>query len=122
MKTIVEIIRIYPILVNLFIAYVCFEYTYTDNDYTGYIYPIIGQSFMLNVLLFLLSKKYKFCFWHRIMIINMSFALLLEWLSNVGVKIDFAFFLLIISTSITFIIALTYYGTKKLQFKHEINK
>ena len=109
MKTIVEIIRYYPILVNAFIAYSCFEYMYLDCDFTLVIYPLIGQSFMINALLFLLSYKYKFCLWHRLMLLNMSFALLLEWFNNMGIEINYNFFLVMISTSITFILTLIYF-------------
>lgn len=76
-------------------------------------YPAIGHSIIYNILLFLLSIKYKFCNWHRAMIVLMTFCVTLELFEKNDIK-----FLEFINSAqlITTIIGLTIftvYGTRK---------
>lgn len=87
-KASLALIKYYPIIMNLYILiYGSLVYFFNINDVSIFIYTYIGQSFMANVLFLLLSKQLLFCFWHRLLIYNMSFVLFLETISNFGIKI-----------------------------------
>lgn len=57
----------------------------------GYIF--IGDSLYINVVLFLLSRLFRLCSWHRILIITQTLCLGLEFLSLNNVQFDVAYWM-----------------------------
>ena len=57
----------------------------------GYIF--IGDSLYINVVLYLLSRLFKLCSWHRILIITQTVCLGLEFLSLINVQFDVAYWI-----------------------------
>jgi hypothetical protein len=84
----IQVVKLLPVAINLYILLAMSLYIVgVREDIAKYVYPIIGQSFLYNAILYWLSSKLRFCFWHRLLIINMSFGLLLEALTNYGVNV-----------------------------------
>ena len=103
----VKIIKYYPVILNLYILIISALQLLGINVYIDeYIYTFIGQSFILNLLIAILSKKFRFCLWHRLLIYNMSFCLLLETLYNYGIEINNSTCIIAISTIITIFISI----------------
>lgn len=107
MRVVITIIKYYPIIVNVYILMSMLTYV-SGMPINGnqYVYTFIGQSFITNILLILLSHKLSFCVWHRLLIYNMSFCLLLETIFNFGICINNYSYIVIISTIISIFIAI----------------
>lgn len=56
----------------------------------GYIF--IGDSIYLNVVLYLLSKLFKLCVWHRILILTQSACLILELMYICGIGFSLPYY------------------------------
>lgn len=69
MKISVRLLKITPIVLTLYVAIVMLlsllniEIVILDR--------VFGHSIFMDVLLFHFSKRFKFCAWHRILIINL---------------------------------------------------
>ena len=107
MKIAIKIIKYYPIIVNIYILLGMLTYV-SGMPINGnqYVYTFIGQSFITNILLILLSHKLSFCVWHRLLIYNMSFCLLLETIFNFGICINNYSYIVIISTILTIFVSI----------------
>lgn len=112
---ILRLIKYYPILINLYLLIGMSLYVSgIDVSFGRYIYTFFGQSFYINIIVFLLSAKFRLCIWHRLLIYNMSFCLLLETLYNYGLSINNYAYIVIVTTIITIFIAILIfkkYGT-----------
>lgn len=104
---VIKLIKYYPIIVNLYILVTMGLYIFNIYYPFGfYCYTFLGQSFYLNVLILLLSIKFRFCIWHRLLIYNMSFCLLLETIHNYGINISNHIYIVVLSTIITIFMAI----------------
>ncbi len=104
---IIKLIKYYPIVLNAYILIIMSLYTIGFNfNICKYLYTFIGQSFIYNAILLYFSFKFKFCVWHRLLIYNMSFCLLLETIFNFGICINNYSYIVIISTIISIFIAI----------------
>lgn len=104
---IVRLIKYYPVLLNIYILLsICIYNSGLRFNISDYSYTFIGQSFYLNVLILLLSIKFRFCVWHRLLIYNMSFCLLLETIHNYGINISNHIYIVVLSTIITIFMAI----------------
>lgn len=104
---IVQLIKYYPIILNVYILVIMLLYVLGFScAIFKYVYPFIGQSFYINILVLSLSFKFRFCLWHRLLIYNMSLCLLLETLYNYGLSINNYAYIVIITTIITIFIAI----------------
>lgn len=83
----VKLIKYYPIIMNFSILFIMIGWIF--NFKAIQIYTFIGQSFYLNLIVLILSYKFRFCLWHRILIYSMSFVLLLETLSLYGIYLNY---------------------------------
>jgi len=83
----IKLVKYYPVIMNIFILFVMVGWIF--NFKSVQIYTFIGQSFYLNLIILILSYKFKFCLWHRILIYSMSFILLLETLSLCGIYLNY---------------------------------
>lgn len=103
----IKLIKYYPFILNLYILITMSLYIIgISYQLSNYVYTFIGQSFITNILLLHFSYKFKFCFWHRLLIYNMSFCLFLETLINYGILINNYIYIVVILTIITIFIAL----------------
>ena len=107
MRPLLQLIKYYPILVNLYVLLGMLIYVSGVRiNVSTYLYTYIGHSFYVDILVMLLSLKLKFCVWHRILIANMMLCLAIETLTNYNVYIKNDVYIMIISTIITIFIAL----------------
>lgn len=69
MKYTVVIIKISPILLNIYMAltiiFVLFDVDNTPFD------TVFGHSLWMDAILYNLSKRFEFCAWHRVLILNL---------------------------------------------------
>jgi len=86
------------------------------------IYLFIGQSFYYNRILWILSKKFNFCLWHRILIFNMSIALVMEVVYNLGVKINYYLYICILFTFVSLVLSSILYYKNGCFIKKDHNK
>lgn len=120
---IIRLIKYYPVALNIYILVAMLLYVLTGADtLSRYAYTFIGQSFVVNALLWGLSLKFMFCYWHRLLIYNMSICLLLETLYNYNVKVGYYAYIIITLTMIaltaSFIISLKH-GKKDQENAHK---
>ena len=104
---IVKLIKFYRVVLNVLILFMMFTYILDiDLNINNYIYTLIGQRFIYNAMLLYFSFKFKFCIWHRLLIYNMTFCLLLETLTNFGIKLNNYAYIVIISTILTIFVSI----------------
>ena len=104
---IIKLIKYYPILLNAYILTTMNFYLIGYNlCIEKYFYTFIGQSFIYNAILLYFSFKFKFCIWHRLLIYNMSFCLLLEAITKYGIKINNYAYIVVISTILTIFVSI----------------
>lgn len=104
---IVKLIKFYPVVLNVLILFMMFTYILDiDLNINNYIYTLIGQSFIYNAMLLYFSFKFKFCVWHRLLIYNMTFCLLLETITNFGIKLNNYAYIVVISTILTIFVSI----------------
>lgn len=99
-RSVMFLLKYYPIVFHIFIVIDILE-QFELLKITSWIYPILGSSVIINVILFLLSILFKFSNWHRILIINMFVTIILEWIdvnfSGVFNTTDFLVYYLVVS-------------------------
>lgn len=99
-----KLIKCYPIAMNVYILAIMALYAFFGIGYVSqYAYPVIGQSLVLNVILLYFSFKFSFCFWHRLLIYNMTFCLMLEAISNFGITFSNHAYIVIVVTMLNII-------------------
>ena len=104
---IIKLIKYYPILLNAYILMTMSFYLIGYNlCIEKYFYTFIGQSFIYNAILLYFSFKFKFCVWHRLLIYNMTFCLLLETITNLGFKLNNYAYIVVISTILTIFVSI----------------
>ena len=104
---IIKLIKYYPILLNAYILMTMSFYLIGYNlCIEKYFYTFIGQSFIYNAMLLYFSFKFKFCVWHRLLIYNMTFCLLLETITNFGIKLNNYAYIVVISTILTIFVSI----------------
>ena len=107
MRPLLQLIKYYPILVNLYVLLGMLIYVSGIRiNVSTYLYTYIGHSFYVDAVFILLSIIFRFCVWHRILIANMMLCLAIETLTNYNIYIKNDVYIMIISTIITIFIAL----------------
>jgi len=95
MKTLLTLIKLYPIVVNMFFVFSAIGILLFGVDCSQYVYTFIGQSFWLNAVVLILSHHLRFCAWHRILIYSQSLCLFLETLNNFGIRFNYYIYALL---------------------------
>lgn len=78
-SALINYVKYFPVFMQFVILLNLFEYYYGFN-FTSYAYTFLGSSVLWCLLLLLLSFAFKFCIWHRLLIYNIIFNLLMEFL------------------------------------------
>ena len=105
--SILILIRYLPVVVSVWILFILV------GNCGDSLFPLLGQSLIYNLLLFLLSIKYKFCFWHRAIILLNSFAVFLELIETTNNDFITIIDNTKLTTAIIGILIFTVYGTRK---------
>lgn len=98
----IGLIKVYPILVNIYISALCIEWWLGYDIISKYVYPFIGDSFFVLLILYFASYVFKLCKIYRLWLINMAVWLFFETLTNYGVVINEFLIVLSCSTLVTF--------------------
>ena len=69
MKSTVRLIKLAPILLNMYVAIVL-TLSLMDVEVVSFDY-VLGHSVYVDIMLWHLSKRFRFCSWHRVLIINL---------------------------------------------------
>lgn len=118
MKLLIYFVKIYPIVISIFIA-IGLSLSLCGVDTSNYTYPIVGHSLFSDFVILLLSYKFRFCKWHRALIFNMMFLICLEWMEVNFLVIDDVILyvrVLLLSTVCSLIFSAILY------YKHGCNK
>lgn len=104
-NTVRNAVKIYPIIYNFVVLIVSFmDITWDVSIDIHFMFSVsVGHSIYVCALLLALSKLFKFCMWHRILIWNMLFCLIPSFITQINPDIAYtlipAYISLIISTS-----------------------
>lgn len=79
-KNLERLIKLIPIILNIYIAIVIL-YSFNDIEMGGS-QCLFGHSLIFDVLLLLSSYYHKFCSWHRVLIYNLIFIIIIEYADN----------------------------------------
>ena len=69
MKATIRLIKLAPILLNIYIVLVLFL-SALNIEVVSFDY-VLGHSMYVDMMLWHLSKRFKFCSWHRVLITNL---------------------------------------------------
>ena len=76
----INFIKVFPVVIQVIIVANIFDY-YHKFSITNWLYPLFGFSVLWGILMLLLSIVFKFCIWHRLLIYNIIFNSLCEFIS-----------------------------------------
>jgi len=104
MKGLINIVRIYPIICNIWILLSMIGQIFYV-DLMEKTYPFFGQSFFTNMIILILSYKFRFCLWHRILIYSMTFTLFIETLNIFGIENNYYFYIVLIYVFLSLVLS-----------------
>lgn len=124
-KFLISEVKYYPIVINIYILTLMILYVLDiPVNLNRFLYIPLGHGLYANLIIFGMSKMFRFCVWHRLLLINMSACLMLEGLRQYNFNINNLPYIVIISTIISIFIAiiiLRKYGTySKKKFDNSI--
>ena len=121
MKLAILSVKFIPIIVTVALVFQCVMALY-DIDISESVATVYGHSLLYNSMLLVLSKAFRFCYWHRIIIIGLMTINLIEWVDRNLFSLDplqYVWMLIILLLSSSLISALLYsrYGCFKRNHK-----
>ena len=108
MRVLINLVRIYPIICNIWIL-LCMVGQIFYIDISEKTYTFFGQSFFTNAIILLLSYKFRFCLWHRILIYSMTFTLFTETLNIWGIENNYYFYIVLIFVLLSIVLSIILY-------------
>lgn len=79
MREVISLIKMYPMVITGVILATTIG-TLIFPGISGLLYPIFGHSIYINLMMFYISIKMHFCLWYRVLIMNLIFVNVVEWL------------------------------------------
>ena len=70
MRGIIQLVKWWPILTTFAVMFGMVTILFNVNTYS-FITPIFGCSLFTSICWWYFSKAFKFCFWHRLFILNL---------------------------------------------------
>ena len=121
MKFAILSVKFLPIIMTVLLASQCFL-ALIDVDISNQISTIYGHSLLYNSTLLILSRAFHFCFWHRVIIINLIAINLIEWIDrNIFAfnPLEYVWMLIILLLASSLLAAILYsrYGCFKRNIK-----
>lgn len=112
-KACVNFVKYYPVLMQVIILANIFDEFYPISI-TNWLYPIVGHSLAWDLFILAFSKMFRFCIWHRLLIYNMIFNIIVEWIMvNINIPVDYD----VVIYTITSITLITIIASVILRFK-----
>lgn len=102
-----------PVLFNVVLIELIFEYFSEMSFLSNYAYDFTGHSVLVMIMWYFGSLKFRFCLWHRILILNLIISELLEFISNFE-NVDFIYYLITYSTSVSVLTVLVLLSWQKI--------
>lgn len=121
MKFAILSVKFIPIIVTVALLFQCIMALF-DIDISLKVATIYGHSILYNSMLLVLSKAFRFCYWHRIIISNLIVINAIEWTDRNLFSFDslqYVWMLIILISTSSLISALLYsrYGCFKRNHK-----
>ena len=104
----IKLLKYYPVIVNLWILIDMIGY-FLNVKVSEYSYTLLGHSLYLDIILLILSLKFKFCLWHQILILSSSFYLIVETLNIWGLENNYYFYVNLCVIAISICVATILY-------------
>lgn len=79
MREVISLIKMYPMVITGIILATTIG-TLIFPDISCLLYPAFGHSIYVNLLMLRISMKMHFCLWYRVLIMNLIFVNVVEWL------------------------------------------
>lgn len=76
----VDMVKYMPIVMQFIVFWNVLDYWLSGNSYSGWVYPLLGHSLIYDCMLLVLSFILRFCLWHKLLIANLIFNIVVEWL------------------------------------------
>ena len=119
MKRSIAIIKYLPVIMNISIVIGCIlSLLYIPN--ASFMHPLFGFSILISIALWFLSLDFKFCNWHRVLIVNIFITSLIVFIDkNIHSFESITYIrILLISTALaSFISALLYFSIERIILK-----
>lgn len=105
-KTAENIVKIYPVVINLLLVIMGIEYLLGIRYLSTFLSPILGYSTAVIFLLLVLSIRFNLCFWSRILIANMGISNIMDVLSSFGIQMPLSVYILAVSAVVSILFTL----------------
>lgn len=117
LKSVLWIVKYSPIITNIAVM-VGLIFTFTNYKLINHLSPNFSCALFTAVGWWVFSKHYRFCFFHRLLIINLAFISLLVYLQINWLVFDNAVYvrMMLLSTIATLLL---YYAVTSLIFKNK---
>ena len=121
MRTAIQLIKWWPVLTTIVVmwAFILILFGVSVNNFTS---PIFGCSLFTSICWWYFSKAFKFCFWHRLFIINLAVISLIVLFDKNVHQIGFIFYvrgLILLCCTTILVSSILYfrYGCFKINIK-----
>ena len=91
MRGIIQLVKWWPVLTTFAVMIGMVTILFNVNTYS-FITPIFGCSLFTSICWWYFSKAFKFCFWHRLFIINLALISLIVLFDKNVHQIGFIFY------------------------------
>ena len=76
----IHVVKWFPVLMQFVLIFSELDYWLFSSRYSGWVYPLLGHSFIFDALLLMLSWMLKFCLWHKLLVASLIYNVVMEWL------------------------------------------
>lgn len=78
MKSVLTLVKWYPIVLTVFVIVTTIgSFLYQGLD--ALLWPVFGHSIFSNGIMWVFSIKMHFCRWHRVLLANLMFVMVVTW-------------------------------------------
>lgn len=70
---------LYPILIHIVVMLNFMSYFFGIN-FTNVAYPLFGHSVLFDILMLMLSRLFRYCLWHRLLIYSLMVNIAVEFI------------------------------------------
>jgi hypothetical protein len=119
MRAILKIVKYWPVVTNLSVA-TAFGFALINIHISSYLSPLLGTSIITALCFLMLSMYFKFCWWHRILIINLIAVSLIVFIDKNIYSFESITYIRIVlfsTISAMLISGFLYFGIKNLKSK-----
>lgn len=87
MRRSISNIKMWPIITN-FVIFVAFLFALFDNKIYDITSPLFGVCLLVSYYWYGFSIDFKFCSWHKVLILNLALISIIVLLNNIAIRFD----------------------------------